>query len=369
MISQMKEDKRSGMNRLLLLLLYAGLSREAFEWVRPEIDRSNRDNLMFFASLSAVMIGVMFALSFRLEEAVDFRWLYLTSTAGSLFFAASAFWLVPKKPALLDGLVLAFVLMILSFGLSLGLFCGPNQQSVTFIVLILTVPLLFNEKPVYLIAEMALCVTVFVAGVVRIKEHSVVVLDVVNTVVFSIVSAIVSTHMMSIKLKRFLYEQEVLRLSETDLLTGLRNRNAYEKQLPAYPRLCKSSLGCVFVDANGLHELNNAKGHAAGDALLCFVAEELLRRFDRQHVYRIGGDEYVAFAPDCEQDALLRLVSEVAAAAELRGYHISTGIQRQTAGSICMDELIRSAEKRMYANKAAYYARTGGERASRSIRS
>lgn len=218
-----------------------------------------------------------------------------------------------------------------------------------------------------MIAELALCVTVFVAGVVRMKEHSVVVLDVVNTVMFSIVSAIVSTHMMSIKFKRFLYEQEVLRLSETDLLTGLRNRNAYEKQLSAYPRLCKASLGCVFVDANGLHELNNARGHAAGDALLCFVAEELLLRFDRHHVYRIGGDEYVAFAPDCAEDELLRRIGEVTAAAARRGYHISTGMQRQTAGSICMDELISSAEKRMYADKEAYYARIGGERASRSI--
>ena len=38
--------------------------------------------------------------------------------------------------------------MILFFGVLLGLLCGPDQQSVTFIVLLLTVPLLFNEKPV-----------------------------------------------------------------------------------------------------------------------------------------------------------------------------------------------------------------------------
>ena len=33
---------------------------------------------------------------------------------------------------------------------------------------------------------------------------------------------------------------------------------------------------CVYIDANGLHELNNERGHEAGDLMLRFVAESLI---------------------------------------------------------------------------------------------
>lgn len=347
------------------ILLYAGLSREEFDCIRPEADKSNRGNLVFFALVAAVMIGAMFLLSFVMEAAEEFRWLYLTGALLSALSAASARWLVPRCPALLDAAVMAFIAVVFLFGIALGTFCGPDKQSVTFIVLLLTVPLLFILRPLHMIIHMAVFVAVFVAAVLVIKQGEILLLDVVNTVVFAIISAIVSTYMMHVKCERYLFEQEVVRLSEMDLLTGLRSRNAYEQQLPAYPGMCRSSLGCAFVDVNGLHELNNTQGHEAGDVLLRFVAKQLLGQFDARHIYRIGGDEYVCFAPDTDKKEIVRRICEVASAAEAQGYHISVGICLQRVGEICMDELIRDAEKRMYADKAAYYARQGTGRAAR----
>ena len=64
-------------------------------------------------------------------------------------------------------------------------------------------------------------------------------------------------------------------MSEIDMLTGVRNRNSYEQNLSIYPSLCKKNLSCIFADLNGLHELNNTKGHEAGDKMLQFVAGKL----------------------------------------------------------------------------------------------
>ena len=347
------------------IFLYAGLSREEYDRIRPEIDRSNRVNLVFFSTVAAVMIVAMFLLSFMMEAAEEFRWLYLTGALLSALCAAGACWLVPRRPPLLGVIVMAFIAVVFLFGIALGTFCGPEKQSVTFIVLLLTVPLLFILRPLHMIIHLSAFVAVFVAAVLAIKQGEILLLDVVNTVVFAIISAIVSTYMMNVKCERYLFEQEVVRLSETDLLTGLRSRNAYEQQLPAYPGMCRSSLGCAFVDANGLHELNNTQGHEAGDVLLRFVAKQLLGQFDARHIYRIGGDEYVCFAPDTDKKEIVRRICEVASAAEAQGYHISVGICLQRVGEICMDELIRDAEKRMYADKAAYYARQGTGRAAR----
>ena len=107
-------------------------------------------------------------------------------------------------------------------------------------------------------------------------------MDIINSCVFGNISAIVSTDMMSVKCQRYLYEQQVAIMSELDLLTGMRNRNAYEQSLSKYPLFCKNSVSCIFADVNGLHELNNTKGHEAGDKMLRFVSEKLMELFRKK---------------------------------------------------------------------------------------
>ena len=46
---------------------------------------------------------------------------------------------------------------------------------------------------------------------------------------------------------------------------------------------------CVYIDANGLHELNNERGHEAGDLMLRFVAESLMEQFPKGSLCRVGG--------------------------------------------------------------------------------
>ena len=57
---------------------------------------------------------------------------------------------------------------------------------------------------------------------------------------------------------------------------------------------------CVYIDANGLHELNNERGHEAGDLMLRFVAESLMEQFPKGSLCRVGGDEFVVFPAPAE---------------------------------------------------------------------
>ena len=75
-------------------------------------------------------------------------------------------------------------------------------------------------------------------------------------------------------------------------LTGLNNRNCYEWMIQTYPNMCKSSLSCIYIDVNGLHELNNTQGHKAGDDMLSYIAQVTQKYFGMQNAYRIGGDEF-----------------------------------------------------------------------------
>ena len=146
----------------------------------------------------------------------------------------------------------------------------------------------------------------------------------------------------------------VYRMSITDQCTGLMNRVAYEKLLHGGERHTSVPAVCIYIDANGLHEINNKHGHGAGDTLLQSVAECLRAQFPDGGLYRIGGDEFVVFskadAAVCE--ARMQAVSSALAAQD---YSISYGIAAQRA-SAGLGDLVREADENMLKNKRCYYA-------------
>lgn len=147
----------------------------------------------------------------------------------------------------------------------------------------------------------------------------------------------------------------VYRMSITDQGTGLMNRVAYEKCLRKSDQRVIAPAACIYIDANGLHEINNERGHEAGDQLLRAVAERLREQFPRDDLYRVGGDEFVVFpapASEAEYEARMWAVSESLAA---QGYSISYGIAVCEAAN-GLRELVREADEKMLGSKRAYYA-------------
>lgn len=142
--------------------------------------------------------------------------------------------------------------------------------------------------------------------------------------------------------------------ANTDILTGLENRNNYE----AYCKTLKQTdnLICVYIDANGLHEINNKKGHLAGDMMLKFIAETLKESFPDGHIYRIGGDEFVIFHDN--STSVSTTLQQAAYSITKNDYHISYGIATGAA-DIPVNDIIKQAETRMYQMKKEYYEQLG----------
>ncbi len=152
---------------------------------------------------------------------------------------------------------------------------------------------------------------------------------------------------------------------EKDALCGLYNRNRYEQELSSYPGLFRRSLSCIYVDVNGLHELNNSQGHEAGDRMLRAVSSRLLSAFGSDHTYRIGGDEFLVFAIDQDEKDLRERVAQMRSALEAQGFYLSIGISRtdrNVSPQPSMDDLVRTAEHLMYQEKKAYYENSLRER-------
>ena len=147
-----------------------------------------------------------------------------------------------------------------------------------------------------------------------------------------------------------------------DELTGSKNQNAYLHEveiLNAQLQFDKQNaenvgMGAVFVDANGLKEINDTVGHEAGDKLLIHIAQKIMQFFPAKHVYRTGGDEFVVLSNHVEENAFLQ--EAVKLRDSLREFE--TGQGDKAAVGVCwsrdavyVEEIVNKAESEMYESK------------------
>ncbi|MGI6006225.1 MAG: diguanylate cyclase domain-containing protein [Ruminococcus sp.] len=141
---------------------------------------------------------------------------------------------------------------------------------------------------------------------------------------------------------------------ETDILTGLHNRNKFELDLLENQEKFSSNTACIYIDANGLHELNNEHGHEAGDRMLQTVADQIRKMFGSRYAYRIGGDEFLAFVQGLDEVTVSYRLKKAEENLKEAGIYISAGVQ-WTDGVSSIHEVIKEAEKKMYRAKEKFY--------------
>lgn len=149
-----------------------------------------------------------------------------------------------------------------------------------------------------------------------------------------------------------------------DPLTGLPNRKLLEDRFAQAVSRCQRKAAGVLVaviDVDDFKQVNDTRGHAVGDRLLCEVGERLqaaVRASDT--VSRMGGDEFVVLADECGPDALERLAERLLGACELPldvdgeplQVGLSIGLARGTTPLAGLDGLLRAADAAMYRAKA-----------------
>lgn len=155
-------------------------------------------------------------------------------------------------------------------------------------------------------------------------------------------------------------------IANYDSLTGLMNRNSYHAVLNTLNKDDLRSFACVYIDANGLHELNNHLGHQAGDQMLKAVADALLREFSPDQLYRIGGDEFVVLCQGKSEKELYRKTEQIRKSLYCQNYNISIGIAWHENNSQASNT-VNEAEAAMQRDKQRFYQGSGNERSMRIL--
>ncbi len=160
-------------------------------------------------------------------------------------------------------------------------------------------------------------------------------------------------------------EAEVRRLSLTDELTGVYNRRGFflfaDQQLKLAHRLQKPCC-LLFIDIDGLKQINDNFGHEFGDRLIVDAADLLRQTYrDSDIIARLGGDEFVVFIPKCSDytnTISVRLQTNIDLFNQNRGrsYYLSMSIGVQECvinEDVSLGKLILQADELMYQQKRA----------------
>ncbi|MCM1560169.1 MAG: GGDEF domain-containing protein [Butyrivibrio sp.] len=161
------------------------------------------------------------------------------------------------------------------------------------------------------------------------------------------------------------------KLAYTDELTGLSNRTAFREDLERRMEPDKAAgrdhiLPTVvyMFDLNDLKKCNDTFGHDYGDQYIKMAAEALKKLFEQEgKCYRIGGDEFCAWAPYTSQDAInekLSLLEQEVRALNDRGFVVTVSVavgyaiyaEGEDGGGLY--STMKRADAMMYERKQAY---------------
>ncbi|MCS0589606.1 putative bifunctional diguanylate cyclase/phosphodiesterase [Massilia norwichensis] len=164
--------------------------------------------------------------------------------------------------------------------------------------------------------------------------------------------------------------EAIHRLAFYDVLTGLANRRLLVERLEAMVEAANAGRGLgalLYLDLDNFKNVNDARGHSTGDALLRHAAARLLEAVrDCDTVARIGGDEFVVLIGNLPGDADAATRTALAMADQIRaalaapldidghGFRIaaSIGIALPLDAGATADALLLEADTAMYHAKA-----------------
>jgi PAS domain S-box/diguanylate cyclase (GGDEF) domain len=153
---------------------------------------------------------------------------------------------------------------------------------------------------------------------------------------------------------------EIEYLTTHDKLTGLYNRDYYDRMMEEIDRKEYLPISFIVGDINGLKFNNDIFGHEVGDRLIAEVSNILRQACRKQDIIsRLGGDEFSIILPRTDEEEVMMVCKSIADICEnFDNFSIKPSIALGYYSKKSMEDTtvkcIRHAEDRMFRNKMLY---------------
>lgn len=150
--------------------------------------------------------------------------------------------------------------------------------------------------------------------------------------------------------------QQLHEISTVDQLTGVGNRRA----LTDFVDKCLrpgTMYAVIFIDVNELKKMNDTFGHARGDLLIQTIAYVLSNVAGKNHVFRLGGDEFLVLMPCSNDEEAITIIDHMKQSMATHRCSAAIGYVLCLAPFHDLDGLIHQADEKMYSDKKRKHMR------------
>ena len=344
------------LNQIKKMFITGTLTQQQYAEIKSDVCHKNKNVLKVYALFFSVVLFALGVSNAVLK--VETGLLPLIAVCFAVWMSVLLFYKGRSDKAT-KVLVYLAVSMVLGYGLLVA-YLNPDRLIISLLPLMCLVQVLFCLRPWVsnLITLLTMAIALLLIFLVRSPENMSI--DTTNVIAFGLLSCVAGSSVNSSRLEGIYLARENKKLADRDALTGIYNRSRFMEDISQYREMA-TPLTCIYVDVNGLHELNNEKGHSEGDRIIRLIAFAFSRAFEKELSYRTGGDEFVFFTENTNEEEIKAIISEVKRKLSAKGAHPAVGYAICGEGEP-FNEALTKAEKLMYKDKADYYKDSAHDR-------
>lgn len=326
---------------------------------------TGRSNLRAVKRLSLVSMLLFFlaGLFFLAETGLDIRFvtcMFFSGCVGIVAYRAVGIPYSRAKYCLPLVYVYSAIMMIATILLD-GVI-GKHYSCVTFTACTVIFMMIFTDLPWHMFilsgtAEILMIITSALSKSTKLFEY-----DLLCIIIFTITNFFLCPYMMQIKFADILTRRRIEHERDIDSLTQLYHKDVVRHTVNETLSLSAfHDCALMFLDVDNFKHFNDTYGHAAGDAILKYIASSIKEGCpDIATIGRYGGDEFIAFLPEVDDiyqlqktaQGILDLVDDRERCLRITDVpecpSLSIGIAVYPSAGRSYNELVKAADKVLY---------------------
>lgn len=153
------------------------------------------------------------------------------------------------------------------------------------------------------------------------------------------------------------YNQRIVKIENTDELTGLPNRKQFSKQYPVFIRKCQEPRKTLFMlDIDHFKAINDTYGHIFGNTVLAAVGKSIRDETDGYGIAaRWGGDEFLGILsvePNEAKQIMSRLMDSLKSEETNKSYCVTVSIGiSEVDEKLSLEQMVKKVDEALYRSK------------------
>ena len=339
---------------------YCGIEKEEYTSLKKNAYVSNFEVWRFLHILMDVLFAALFVVAMLNDFVGINKWFYLGALVYSLI--ATIFFFVLKKDSLAGQLLIYLSMSVMFLFAAFITQNKPDKPAISFMAFILIAPMFMIDKSYFMAIELITASSIFLGWMYVVKPQDVWTMDLVNTIIYTVVGIFIHIIASSIRIKEFVLIRKINMQKDIDELTGLKNKAALTRAINSFVKSADDNKGIFIVlDIDYFKKFNDTYGHDLGDSILHQLGAYFREKFTKDEIVgRFGGDEFIifiknAYEEDYAKELAMEMVNETRERITLPGedkFSISMGIAIYRGAEKNYSEVFKKADIALYKTKA-----------------